>query len=855
MTKKPRIIDSLKHESSSRTNVPTEQSVPYMRPEDTLPQPYQPSIRTREGPLLAWDRSENLSAIESSAYPLYIHEKLHPESWIRQLQGDSIERSRGNYGDLFSDFNGLPEDARYKWYEYEGSWQNRLIKGDSVSVMSSLAAKEGYGHGTKGVQMFFFDPPFGIKFNSNFQPKTDSRIVKEDRSSLPIEPESIKPFRDTYKNGIHSYLDQVYRIATHARSIMLESGSFFMQIGDENVNRCALILDEVFGCENRVSMIQFQKTSNSSSNLLPNVGDFLLWYAKDIASIKFQKVYEDLGSVKEQLEFLSSYAMVEDPDGSSRPLTQRERTDPSLIETSGGRLFRRITLASQGESTTGRSEPFEWNGTTWRVPPNTHWSISHSGLEELARKNRLAHAPSGGELMMKRYIDEYPGRQVNNFWSTQMFANDLHYVVETSEKVIERCILMATQPGDLVMDITCGSGTTAYVAEKWGRRWITCDSSPVPIQLARQRLLTGTFDWFLLRSSIEGMTKEAELSGGVPEIARQGEEHPVDPCGGFVYERYPKITASILGYDLVVEPNYVVSRPLVKKGIVRVTGPFTVESTSPYKYESLAGDSDEVDHRLYSVNSVIDALRVSGLVIGNDRLVFKDIEPGQSHSFLTHTARVVGNSGESKQAVLAVVSDDQTVPQFLVDRAADDVAHTAADLLVVIAFSFAPDTRCERKYSLGRLDVIKAQANRDLIIAGLKDSEMDRAIVAIGEPNIQINDESGNHYSVEIIGWDTYDPSSGNVRRGEQSDIDTWMLDINYNGSSFFANRIHFPNKRNDRQLGRLKNAIAGQLDQREWEAVLSCRSTPFKKPTSGKIAVRIITTSGTEMTNVVDIT
>ena len=854
MAKKPRIIDSLRHESSSRTNVPTDQSDPYMRTEDKLPQSYKPSIRTREGPILAWDRAEDLERIETDAYPLYIHEKLHPQSWIRQLQNGSTTQAENSFEELFSDFNGLPEDAKYKWYEYEGSWQNRLIKGDSISVMSSLAAKEGYGSGSKGVQMFFFDPPFGIKFNSNFQPRTDSRTVKEDRTSLPVEPDSIKPFRDTYKNGIHSYLDQIFRIATYARNIMLESGSFFMQIGDENVNRCALVLDEVFGSENRVSMIQFQKTSNSSSKLLPNVGDFLLWYAKDISSAKFQMVYDELGSPKEQLSFLNRDAMIEEQDGTSRPLKPAERSDPSSIGQNGGRLFGRMPLSSQGLSNTGRSEPFDWNGKTWHLPPNSHWSISHDGLEELAQKNRLAHAPNGKDLRMKRYIEEYPGRQVNNFWSSQMFANDLHYVVETSERVLERCILMATQPGDLVMDITCGSGTTAYVAEKWGRRWITCDSASVPIQLARQRLLTGTFEWFLLKDSKEGMMKEAELSGDMSSMPTPGEEHPVDPRNGFVYKRYPKITASILGYDLCVDPIHVVNKPYTKKGIIRVSGPFTVESTSPYKFINLNDAGSDSEHRSHSVNSVIDAIKVSGVVIGSDRLRFEDVEPGQTHSFLTHTARAINRDGQSKNAVLAVVPDDQTVPQSLIDRAADDVARTSASLLVVIAFAFAADTRSERKYSLGRLEVIKAQASRDLMIPGLKDTETDRAIVAIGEPNVQVHQEPDHQISVEIMGWDTYDPSSGNVRRGVKEDVDTWLLDINYNGNSFFASRIHFPNKEDDKQIRRLKNTISASLDEKEWDSVLSCRSSPFDRPSTGKIAVRIVTTTGTEMTNVIEI-
>ena len=803
MARKPQIVDSMKHESAKRLNVPTDQSDPYMPDEDKRPEKYKPEIRNRAGPVLSWDRSENLESIETDAYPLYIHEKVHPESWIKHIQS-TPQPKEGSSRDLFSDFNGLPTGATYRWYEYEGNWQNRLIKGDSISVMASLAAKEGLGSGSKGVQMFFFDPPFGIKFNSNFQPRTDSRTVKDELKSMPVEPDSVRPFRDTYRNGVHSYLDQIYRIATHARNILLNTGSFIMQIGDENVNRCALVLDEVFGFENRVSMIQFQKTGTSSTRLLPNVGDFLLWYAKDITEIRFNKIYEDFTNLKEKISFMGWGALVEESNGTSRKLTKEECEDPEVLQKRNLRLFRSLPLTSQGWSTTGRSEPFSWKGHSYHVPPDRQWPIGSDGMEELAAKNRIVSADHSESLGLKQYVEEIPGRSISNFWASKMSPNDLHYVVETSEKVLERCILMTTDPGDLVMDITCGSGTTAFVAEKWGRRWITCDAASVPIQLARQRLLTGTYDWFLLKNSAEGSRKEAALQGDVSNIP-DGEEHPVDPTNGFVYERVPKVSAAILGYNQKVDPIYLVNKPYKKKGLTRVTGPFTVESTSPYKYIALNEDTDAFEHRSSSINAVIDALRVSGIAIGNDRLKFEDIEPGQPHEFLTHTARVVGDDQRSKTAVLAVASDDQTVPRSLIDRAADEVAHTAADILVVIAFAFAADTRCKRRFSLGCLEIIKAQANRDLMIADLKDKKSDRAITAIGEPDIKVHEETDDQISVEICGWDTYDPTSGNVRRGEKRDVDTWLLDIDYNGSSFFANRIHFPNKDNDKQIQRLK--------------------------------------------------
>jgi len=340
---------------------------------------------------------------------------------------------------------------------------------------------------------------------------------------------------------------------------MKESGSFFMQIGDGNVNRCALVLDEVFGTENRVAMIAFQKTGASSSNQLPLVGDYLLWYAKDKASVTYNQIYDKLQSRKAVIDHMSSYVMLELSNGQERPLTSEEKSNPELIPTDA-KLFQRMPLYSQHESKTGRSAPFYWNGEQFKVPHDSQWSVSHKGLESLSNQGRLVSTGAHSSLRWKQYENEIPGKQINNHWSTAMKPNDMHYIVETSEKVVERCILMSTKPGDLVMDLTCGSGTTAYVAEKWGRRWITTDTSAIPIQLTRQRLLSATFEWYLLHNSLEGRAKDAELSKSQSIDTKQIKSDPSDPSGGFVYERIPKVSAGILAYRQSPPPPHLFSR-------------------------------------------------------------------------------------------------------------------------------------------------------------------------------------------------------------------------------------------------------------------------------------------------------
>ena len=504
------------HPSADRLNLPTEETAPFMAAEDRAPYRYEPPLRQDEHgePRLSWDRGDDADDLAVDAHPLYIQEKIHPAAFVRTLSTTPADRreTRNLFG---AAYNNLPESAAYEWYEHRGNWQNRLIRGDSRRIMASLAERDRLAG---QVQMVFYDPPYGIKFNSNFQPSLKNRGVGIAARDIPNDPVSVQAFRDTYENGIHSYLDNIRRNAVLARTLLHDSGSLFVQIGSENVHRLAMILDEIFGAENRVATIPFVKTGGSSSKTLPEVADFLLWYAKDRTQIKFQQVYEDLDRV-EKIKLMSSYAMVQLPDGSERAPTRQERVSPDEHLPDGARLFMRVVLHSQGHSTTGLSDPFEWRGIVFPCPPGRHWSVNHAGLENLARKDRLT-ATTGGELRWKWYESEMPGKRIHNVWSSQMNPNDLHYVVETAESVVERCLLMSTDPSDLVLDITCGSGTTAFVAEKWGRRWITTDAAAVPIALARQRIAVGAFPYHLLRDSAEGTLKERELSGTTENAQR-----------------------------------------------------------------------------------------------------------------------------------------------------------------------------------------------------------------------------------------------------------------------------------------------------------------------------------------------
>ncbi len=598
-------VKSYKHPASKRKNLPTEQNEPFMEDEQKASVVYRPPIRHAGSiPRLSWDRAQSLDSLEALAYPLYIHEKIHPSNFVNSLL---VDANTGQTG-LWEQFNGLPKKAAYEWYQHQGNWQNRIIRGESTRVMASLLAKEGMAG---QVQMVYYDPPYGISFNSNFQASTRSREVGSGEKGLPNDQATIQAFRDTYVNGIHSYLDNIYRNVTFARELLTDTGSMFLQIGPENVHRLAVMMDEIFGSENRVSTISFTKTGGTSSAKLPSVADFILWYAKDKGKCKYHQLYEPL-SRQEVLEHMNWHAFVELPDGTTRQLSNSEKRDVTLLP-KGAKLFKRVALDSMHESKSGRSDDYVYNGQRFKCPHNRQWSVSKEGMDRLAQLGRFDVTSQGG-LRWKRYEYEYPGRRITNIWREMMSASDLHYVVETAEKVIQRCILMTTDPGDLVFDPTCGSGTTAFVAEKWGRRWITTDTSGVAVSLARQRVATGVFKYFLLRDSLAGSMKEAELS-------KQSDPGPTnkyenDLSKGFVYQRTPRVTTATLAYELDETPIMIVDQPFEKPSTIRVSSSFTVESESPYRYISPQMTRFQTSHHMLDqIAAIKSALEHAGICI------------------------------------------------------------------------------------------------------------------------------------------------------------------------------------------------------------------------------------------------
>ena len=540
-------VETLTHDEASRKNIPTAEYQSVMAKDDQNPVRIAYERRNRDlDPQLVWRGKDvqDWSDLVVQAPPLFIQEKVHPKALIDDLMrhGGADEPASGSQFDLFADFNGLPSDAaRTEFYRHDANWSNRMVLGDSLQVMASLAEREGL----RGkVQCIYIDPPYGIKFNSNFQWSTTSRDVRDGKADhITREPEQVKAFRDTWRDGIHSYLTYLRDRLTVARDLLAESGSVFVQIGDENVHRVRAVMDEVFGQENACSIIPFVTTSSQTSELLSSTFDFLLWYAKNRVTVKFRQLYK---AKAVGAEGGTKYNSVELPSGER--VTRTTMPERNRIPV-GTRFFRPSPLVSQSGGETSKFS-YAFQGTT-RHPRSGFWKTSRIGIDRLAQSNRIVS--EGISIAYIRYLDDFPVFPISSFWDdtwgVQSRSDPKRYVVQTSNQVIARCLVMTTDPGDLVLDPTCGSGTTAYVAEQWGRRWITIDTSRVALALARARVMGARYPYYLLADSPEGQRKEAEITLKVPsEAPAHG-----DIRHGFVYERVPHITLKSIANNAEID--------------------------------------------------------------------------------------------------------------------------------------------------------------------------------------------------------------------------------------------------------------------------------------------------------------
>lgn len=853
-------IDAIRHAQDSRVLIPSQEEAgmeadnPVVQGKRRADLPLNPVTTRGQDPELYWmhkygpgDDEQRLSVDIRS---LYRHEHVEPETLIHRLYKISKSDSPQNdlfvneaFGNLLGKVDEIDKPKQY--YKHAQNWRNRLIQGDSLLVMTSLLEREGMAG---KVQMLYMDPPYGIKYGSNWQMRLNDRNVKDgDDANLSGEPEVIKAFRDTWELGIHSYLSYLRDRLLVARELLTESGSCFVQISDENVHLVRCVMDEVFGSNNFVSIIAFKKTGGQSSSLIPGVFDHLLWYAKDKPSVKYRQLYS---TKRPGEEGATQYNWIELNDKLRRPATDEEigGTLPA-----GARVFQPYPLVSMGQSNS--DTPFDWGGKEFHPSKGRHWSVTASGLARLAEKDRLMAL--GNTLRMINYLEDYPVTPRTNLWTdtqTSGFAADRVYVVQTLAEVIKRCLLMTTDPGDLALDPTCGSGTAAYVSEQWGRRWITTDTSRIALNIAKTRLATATFHWYTLH----------DPNG---EDVRQG----------FNYKKVPHVTLKSLANDQPAEEETLFDQPEIDKKKLRVTGPFTVEtlqSFEPTAAEAIESGEAEAEGLQRFTERVFAHLQSAGIKNGirNENAVFTRIAP-LAHDYLHaegwyEVERKGAVRGEAK-AYLHIGPQFGTVSKQAVNEAAKECRLRGdADWLVVLGFRFDDDIENrEVTTKLGGFILTKVRMHDDLLQEGLiKKDKKAASFVTIGEPDVAVDKQKDGSVVVEIKGLDIYDPIRDEVKPRSVADIAFWMVDDDYDGSSFVVRQVFFCGGDKDefdkwkrglsdlaKQMTKTKveQTLKVEIDDEAFDRLYGFRSHPIPAKKGRRVAVRVVSQFGEESTKV----
>ena len=927
-TKKNLQVEALKHTDAKRKNIPTAEFESVMRDEDKTPIRLAYERRNRDlDPQLVWHGKDeqDWSDLVVHAPPLYIQEKVHPKVLIDDLKRETKARAKqapADMPDLFADFNGLPDlEAKTEFYQHDAHWSNRMILGDSLSVMASLAEREGL----RGqVQCIYLDPPYGIKFNSNFQWSTTSRDVKDgSKDHITREPEQVRAFRDTWRDGIHSYLTYLRDRLTVARDLLCDSGSIFVQIGDENVHRVRALMDEVFGEGSYVNTIVFKK--KSATFITETVFDHIVWYCRNREKLKTRDLYEERGAPEGESKFntLITEPMV------FHNVARASEEEIEAILAKGGRWARvNYPIVSQHPSDS-RSDDYRFRGKDKECGPNKQWRFSLDiGLPRIEKTGRLFDG-GGRSLGGVVFWDDWNQVARANIWS------DIHgekypvYVVQTALTAVQRCILMTTDPGDLVLDPTCGSGTTAYVAEQWGRRWITIDTSRVSLALARSRIMGARYAYYLLADSPEGQRKEGEVTRTPPKTtATRG-----DIRHGFVYERVPHITLKSIAnnteidviwekWQEVLEPlrtklnaslgkaleeweipreadskwpaaaidahtkwweariarqkeidasiaaraefEYLYDKPYTDNSRVRVAGPFTVESLSPHRTLAVDWDDelidilkadegkraapDRGDGMLDFAQMILENLKAAGVQQAHkeDRISFTSLTGWPGHFICAEGVFLEGE--KRKRAGIFIGPEFGTVSRPDLVAAAREAGDAGFDVLIACAFNY--DAHSTEFDKLGRVPVLKARMNPDLHMgADLKTTSAGNLFVIFGEPDIKIEDAGDGMIRVKVFGVDIFKPQTGEVVSEGTDGIALWMLDTGYNEESFFVRHAYFLGANDPYKA--LKTTLKAEIDQDAWDSLYSDTSRPFPKPSSGRIAVKVINHLGDEVMKV----
>lgn len=792
------------------------------------------ALKRLSGPFLDWAGKAERLSFDVPTLPLFVHERLSTKAILETLKGHRRDRQASLF-ELFGDPQRPVTEQILKAYEFQDGWTNRMILGDSLVVMNSLLGYEGLGG---QVQMIYMDPPYGVKFGSNFQPFVRKRDVKHnDDQDLTREPEMVKAYRDTWELGLHSYLTYMRDRLLLCRDLLTPSGSIFVQISDENLHHVRELMDEVFGAENFVSVIPFRKkTMPLGAKHIEGVVDYLLWYGRDLTQLRYTAL-----STPMSVEGDAHWNYVELSDGTRRKLSKEEINNHTLLPP-GSTPIQLVSLYPAGMNEGGRF-PFTFRGRTYEPPPGNSWFTHPQGMARLAQEDRLEPYEDGATLRYVLKLSDSPVTTLTNLWADTSAPPDKMYAVQTSARVLERCILMATAPGDLVLDPTCGSGTTAYVAEQWGRRWITIDTSRVPLALARQRLLTATFPYFRLKDAGRG------------------------PVGGFVYSRrqnsrgeevggvVPYITKGSIANEEPPAEELLVDNPEADPKVTRVTGPFCVEATIPtpvdWEGDGVEDSGMSDDSHGSFVDRMVEVLRRSPVLhVAKDRaIVLKNIRPPAKT--LSLSAEAADETG--RPVALVFGPENGAVSEKLVYEAAREAHGKSYSHLFVIGFAIQPNARalvesCEQAIGVTATYV---QATPDLMLGDLlKTTRASQIFSVCGAPEVRIRKLAGKpgsaaQYHVELLGLDVFDPATMETEHRAGSDVPVWLLDTDYNGLCFHVGQAFFPRTA---AWDDLRRSLKGEFEDSVWDHLAGTTSAPFEAGEHQQVAVKVIDDRGNEL-------
>ena len=914
--KQPKQVEAFKHTADKRKNNPTAEAQSLISAADAAPKVLRYPRNPDLDPQLVWRGKDAQDAADLAVQhtPLYIQEKVHPKVLIEDLlaQTKAGKPSSGEQLDLFSDFNGVPDGAdKTEYYQHDQNWTNRMILGDSLNIMTSLAEREGL----RGkVQAIYIDPPYGIKFNSNFQWSTTNRDVRDGRPDhITREPEQVKAFRDTWRDGIHSYLTYLRDRLTAARELLSDSGSVFVQIGEENVHRVRALMDEVFGEQNFIGEIRFRRGGFQTTDFLPETSDFILWFARHRDAAKYRKL---LRPTLRHEAFPGQTIYEERTDGTHHVVSRDDVSDKVA------KVFRHRAAYSATGSDASRF-PIEYHGRNFLPSANRGWSTNEAGMTRVAHANRLIIA--GNTLERKMYWEDSPFSTLTTDWVDTVssgFGDPKLYVVQTQTSVVQRCILMTTDPGDLVLDPTCGSGTTATVAEQWGRRWITIDTSRVALALARARIMGARYPYYLLSDSRDGQQREAEVTRTAPS------SQPVQGNirQGFVYERVPHITLKSIAnnaeidvlwdqWQAKLEPlreklnaalkqnwqeweipreadalwsdaakklhvdwwvarisrqqeidksiaakaeyEFLYDKPYEDNKKVRVAGPFTVESLSPHRSMIVDVDGGLVDPLNLAgetelgkrfTSMILENLKAAGVQQADkSRKIDFTSVVPWSGKMVCAEGRYMDETGERRAAIF-VGPEFGTVLRADLVEAAREASDGGFHVLIACAFNY--EAHATEFDKLGAIPVLKARMNADLHMGSeLKETSKANLFVVFGEPDIELQEQKDGRLRVEVKGVDVFKPQTGEVVSEGPDGIACWFIDTDYNEESFFVRHAYFLGA--DDPYDSLKRTLKAEINEEAWESLHSAVSRPFDKPKSGRIAVKVINHLGDEVMKV----